>query len=234
MKINCDKNGQVNLGIGEVFIQILVLLTIIVFSLETIDGFSEKYKTLLNYFELLTVSIFTVEYLTRTAFSKNKKRYVFGFYGIVDLLAILPFFLSMGVDLRVLRSIRFIRMFRIFKLTKYVDAIERIKTSFQIIKEEMILFLFASGVVIYLLGTGIYYFENSAQPDQFGNVFDGIWWAVCTLTTVGYGDAYPVTVGGKIFTVLILMTGLGIVAVPTGLVASALNQTRKNNDSESN
>jgi len=96
------------------------------------------------------------------------------------------------------------------------------------IKEELILFLFATAFLLYFSAVGIYYFENPAQPEQFQSIFDSLWWAVATLTTVGYGDVYPVTVGGKIFTFFVLLIGLGIVAVPAGLVSSALTMSLEN------
>ena len=93
-------------------------------------------------------------------------------------------------------------------------------------KEELILFFIVTGIVIYMSAVAIYYFEHKAQPEQFSSVFHGLWWAVITLTTVGYGDVYPVTVGGRLFTFLILLIGLGIVAIPSGLLASALTRAK--------
>ncbi|WP_411710902.1 potassium channel family protein [Legionella septentrionalis] len=94
-------------------------------------------------------------------------------------------------------------------------------------KEELVLFLSAALIILFLAGVGIYYFENEAQPEVFSSVFHSLWWAVATLTTVGYGDIYPVTVGGKIFTFFVLVIGLGVVAVPAGMVASALSKARE-------
>ena len=96
-----------------------------------------------------------------------------------------------------------------------------------IAREEVVLFLCAAGIVLYLAAVGIYYFENETQPKVFASVFHSLWWAVSTLTTVGYGDVYPVTLGGKIFTFFVLLIGLGIVSVPAGLVASALSKARE-------
>jgi voltage-gated potassium channel len=94
-------------------------------------------------------------------------------------------------------------------------------------KEELVLFLFATLIILYLAGVGIYYFENPAQPDIFSSVFHSLWWGVATLTTVGYGDIYPITIGGKFFTFFILFIGLGIVSIPAGLMASALSKARE-------
>ena len=104
--------------------------------------------------------------------------------------------------------------------------------AFVISREEIVLFAVSALIMIYLAGVGIYYFEHEAQPKVFRSMFDGLWWAVATLTTVGYGDSYPITAGGRLFTFLILIIGLGIIAVPTGMVASALSKARQAEDEE--
>ena len=116
-------------------------------------------------------------------------------------------------------------MFRIFKLLKYNSAIDRLLFAFREIKKELFIFLIATIFLLYVSSVGIYYFENEAQPEQFKSVFHSMWWAVATLTTVGYGDVYPITLGGKLFTTFIVFIGMGLVAVPTGLLASALAKT---------
>jgi voltage-gated potassium channel len=121
---------------------------------------------------------------------------------------------------------RLLRLLRIFKLLKYNEAISRFHRALLIAKEELVLFGLVAAIMLYLSAVGIYYFENSAQPEQFKSVFHSLWWAVTTLTTVGYGDMYPITAGGRLFTFFVLVIGLGIVAVPTGLIASALSQVR--------
>jgi voltage-gated potassium channel len=97
----------------------------------------------------------------------------------------------------------------------------------RIVKEEMILFFIVTGILIFLSASGIYFFENESQPEVFSSIFHSFWWAIVTLTTVGYGDVYPITIGGKIFTFFVLILGIGIVTVPTGLVATALSKARK-------
>ena len=114
---------------------------------------------------------------------------------------------------------------KIFKLLKYNSAIDRLLFAFREIKKELFIFLIATIFLLYVSSVGIYYFENEAQPDQFKSVFHSMWWAVATLTTVGYGDVYPITLGGKLFTTFIVFIGMGLVAVPTGLLASALAKT---------
>jgi voltage-gated potassium channel len=153
-------------------------------------------------------------------------KYVLSFYGLVDLAAILPFYVAAGLDLRSVRVLRLPRLVRILKLLKYNRAIKRFHRALIIAREELILFGFVAIILLYLSAVGIYYFERAAQPEEFSSVLHSLWWAVTTLTTVGYGDMYPVTAGGKLFTFIVLMIGLGIVAIPTGLFASALTKVR--------
>lgn len=215
---------------GQVFtwiIQSLIVLSIITFSLETLPDLTDENRGYLRLIEIVIVFIFTVEYVLRIYITEKKLTFIFSFYGIIDLIAIVPFYLMSGLDLRTVRLFRLFRLIRLLKLFKYSKALSRFKRAVIIAKEELVLFGFLASIMIYLAAVGIYFFENSAQPDQFSSIFHSLWWAVVTLTTVGYGDMYPITVGGKIFTVIMLTVGLGIVAVPTGLVASALSQARK-------
>ncbi|GAA81496.1 MULTISPECIES: ion transporter [Pseudoalteromonas] len=215
---------------GKVFallIQFLIIVSLVTFSIDTLPNLSENLKWILYLVEIITVVIFSFEYILRCLVAKKKLKFIFSFYGLIDLLAILPFYLSTGYDLRSIRIFRLLRLVRILKLFKYNQAIKRFHRALVIAKEELILFGFVAAIMLYLSAVGIYYCESDAQPEQFSSVFHSLWWSVTTLTTVGYGDMYPVTVGGKIFTFFILTIGLGIVAVPTGLLASALSEARK-------
>ena len=216
--------------IFDIFIQFLIVLSLISFSIETLPDLSENIKRLLKITEAIVVVIFTVEYLLRLFIADKKLKFVFSFYGLIDLFAILPFYVAKGIDLRSIRIFRLFRLVRAFKIFRYSTAIQRFKIAFLEVKEELTLFLVATGFLLFITSVGIYYFENSAQPEQFKSVFHCLWWAIVTLTTVGYGDVYPVTVGGKIFTSFIVIIGLGIIAVPTGLVASALTKTLSDED----
>ena len=170
--------------------------------------------------------IFTVEYILRLMVADKKLKFIFSFYGLIDLAAILPFYIATGIDLRLIRALRLLRLFRAFKLLRYSKAITRFHKAMILVREELIMFIALTMILIFLAGAGIYYFEHPAQPEVYKSLFDSLWWAVASLTTVGYGDIYPITVGGKIFTFFVLMIGLGIVSVPTGLVASALSKAR--------
>lgn len=220
---------------GKIFdsvIQVLIIISLFTFSLETLPNLSERSQTLLNIAEVIIVFLFTLEYALRVYVADRKTGYIFSFYGIVDLLAILPFYLALGVDMRTLRALRLLRLFRLFKLARYNKAIDRFANAFTIAREEIIIFAMVTIIMLYLSATGIYYFEHEAQPELFASIFHSMWWAVVTLTTVGYGDMYPITVGGRIFTFIILIIGIGIVAIPAGLLASALNKVRRDEEDD--
>jgi len=208
-------------------VEALIIVSLVTFSIETLPDLSEEVRTLLSVAEGAVVAAFTVEYILRVAVADSKLRYITSFFGIIDLFAILPFYLTPGIDLRSLRAFRLLRLIRVLKLARYSEAVQRFHRAFQIAREEIVLFLGVACLLTYLSAVGIYYFESAAQPDAFKSIFHSLWWAVATLTTVGYGDIYPITTGGKIFTFIVLMIGLGIVAVPAGLVASALSQARR-------
>ncbi|MDX1278766.1 ion transporter [Oceanihabitans sediminis] len=208
-----------------IFIQVLILISIVTFTLETTPNLEPRTYTIINIIEVFCVLVFTLEYLLRIYVTERKLKFIFSFYGIIDLLAILPFYLSFGFDLRALRALRFLRLFRVFKLVRYNRALNHFSRAIKSSREEIFLFLFITLILIYFSAVGIYYFENEAQPEHFASILDSLWWAIITLTTVGYGDVYPITAGGKIFTFFILLIGLGIVAIPTGIISSALTKS---------
>ena len=180
----------------------------------------------MSYTETIIVIFFTIEYIIDIYFKKIN--YLFSFYGIIDLFAILPFYITLGtLDVRALRIFRLFRIFRIVKLIKFTSAIEKFQDAFDKIKRELLLFSVFAIFLLYLSSVGIYYFENSAQPEIFKSVFHSFWWSVTTLTTAGYGDMVPITFGGKVFASFILLIGIGLVSVPAGLLASALTNGKK-------
>lgn len=216
----------------DLFIQALILITLVAYSVETLPGLTDRQRMILRGIEFFTVGVFTIEYILRLVVADRPLKFATSFFGIIDLLAILPFYLSLGIDLRSIRAFRLLRLFRIFKLARYSKAARRFHRAIVIAWEEMVLFGFVASIVLYLAAVGIYYFESDAQPEAFASVFHSLWWAVATLTTVGYGDTYPITVGGRCFTFIVLIVGLGIVSVPAGLVASALSKAREIEDEQ--
>jgi voltage-gated potassium channel len=211
----------------DLTIQFLIICSLISFSIGTIPDLSETTIAILDLFEIVTVIIFTLEYLLRVFVARIKTHFIFSFFGIIDILSILPFYLAIGMDLRSLRAFRILRLVKILKLARYSSALRRFRLALTKAKEELILFSMLTLITLYMAGVGIYYFENSAQPEYFQSIFHSLWWAVTTLTTVGYGDMYPITMGGKIFTFIVLFIGLGVVAIPAGIVASALSEARE-------
>jgi voltage-gated potassium channel len=220
---NTSKKGKV----FDYFVQVLILLSLIAFTVETLPENSVNTVKVLDGFETICVIIFSIEYLLRIFVSKHPLKYIFSFYGIIDFLAIFPFYLRGAYDLRALRVFRVFRIFRALKLIRYNKALNRFQIAAKLVKEEIILFLMVTIIFIFLASAGIYFFENEAQPKVFTSVIHSGWWAIVTLTTVGYGDVYPITIGGKIFTFFILLIGVGIVTIPAGLVASALSKARE-------
>ena len=225
----------------DVFIQILIVLSLVEYAVETVPDLAAGTRALLRYLEIAIVAVFTIEYILRIAVADNRKQFVCSFYGIFDLIAILPFYLALavpyiallGLDLRFIRVIRLLRLFRAFKIVRYSKALQLFTRAFNLAKEELVLFFMAAAMLLYFAAAGIHFFENQAQPDEFSSLFSSLWWAVVTLTTVGYGDVYPVTLGGRIFTFFLLLIGLGTIAVPSGIVASALGKARELQQAES-
>ena len=224
---------------GRVFaasVQVLILLSVVAFCVETLPDLSPETRSFLHTFELVSVVLFTAEYVLRIIASRPRRKYVLSFFGLVDLVAILPFFVTIatsaftGVDLRSIRLFRMFRLMRTLKLVRYSAAARRFVDAFQMIRTELALVLVACVFLLFTSAVGIYYFEGEAQPEQFGSIFHCMWWAVSTLTTVGYGDVYPITIGGRLFTAIVLFVGLGIVAVPAGLVAGAVARTLKRDE----
>ena len=215
---------------GKIFdltVQSLIAISLISFSFETLPNLSKTSSQVLNIIEVVTVILFSIEYICRIWVADNKLKFIFSFYGIVDLLAILPFYIASGIDLRSIRIVRLFRLFRIFKAFRYNQAILRLKQAVLDVKEELVLFLVVAGLLLYVSAVGIYYCEHQAQPEQFKSIFHSLWWSVVTLTTIGYGDMYPITVAGKIFASIVSLIGIGVIAVPTGLLASSLSRIAK-------
>lgn len=209
-----------------------ILVSVIAFSVETLPTLSPDVRQMLWWVEVATMAIFTIEYVLRLFVADSPRRFALSFFGIIDLIAILPFYLSLGVDLRSVRVLRVLRLLRIFQVGRYMEALERLQRAGRMVREELVLFIVVSLALIYLSAVGVYYFEHNTQPEQFASVFHSLWWAVVTLTTVGYGDVYPVTLGGRLFTFVVLFLGLGIVAIPTGLIASSLSKVREGKTEE--
>ncbi len=215
---------------GSVFtgiIQFLILASAVVFVIES-DRQQLEMDTYATHFIILDVVflvLFSIEYALRVYIEPKKRDFVFSFYGLIDLVAILPsLFLVPGF--RVLRILRFLRIFRIFKATRFILAVDRLGAALREIQQELLALVILSLMFVYLAACGIHFFERNAQPEAFGSILDSMWWSVVTLTTIGYGDVYPTTSGGRLFTALVALVGVGLIAIPSGLLASALTEAR--------
>ncbi|VAW48830.1 Potassium voltage-gated channel subfamily KQT; possible potassium channel, VIC family [hydrothermal vent metagenome] len=229
LKIIVDENSTFAGKAFDIAIQILIVISLVSLSIASFPDLTPSTEQKLQWMEVFFVIVFSAEYLLRIVTADNKLKYIFSFFGIIDLLAILPFYFTQGGDLIALRALRLLLLFKLFR---YNAALHRYQHAFVLMKDELILFSGLMLIVLYLAAAGIWYFEHAAQPDHFKSIFHSLWWAIVTLTTVGYGDVYPVTMGGKVFTFILLMIGLGIVAVPTGLLASALATARAENQQQ--
>jgi voltage-gated potassium channel len=193
-------------------------------------------------FEYFSIVIFTVEYLLRVWTAPLKfpnsnipcLRYIVSFMAVIDLCAILPFYLPfvINVDLRFMRILRLFRLLRILKLNRYNNSLDLIGRVFKNEKEKILMTIFITILMLLLASSAMYYIENAVQPDKFPNILATLWWAVATLTTVGYGDVYPVTVLGKMLSGVIAILGIGLVALPSGIISSGLIQEVSNEKKE--
>lgn len=231
---NIIREDDENDFISNVFDGTIITLIIINIIMVIAETFSlpPVVQTIFNIAEVISVIVFTIEYLLRLWTSdykyngispaKARFRYVFSLMALIDLLAILPFYLPfvLPVDLRVLRALRIVRLFRIFKVGRYTNALSSIGDVLRNKKHQLLSSVFVVFLLMLISSVLMYSVENQAQPEAFQNAFSGLWWAVATFTTVGYGDIYPVTVFGKILSAVIALLGIGLVAVPTGIISA--------------
>ena len=197
--------------------------------LESHVSIRNVYGKMFHFFEAISIYIFSFEYLYRVRIAYLDKRmkgvyqYVFSTFGLIDLISILPFYLNqfVKVDGRFLRILRLFRLTRIFKLGRDSNSLKLFVKALKGVSNELKFTLFLSALAILFSASAIYYLEHEAQPDKFSSITESIWWATVSLATVGYGDVYPVTAGGKIFASIISLIGIGIVAIPTGIISAS-------------
>ena len=226
----------------DVAMVLLIIANVVAIMLESVVSIEEEYRTEFWIFEIVSIIIFTIEYVLRVwscpdieegKYSddfKGRLKYMRSIPALIDLAAIAPFFLSLFfvIDLRFLRVFR---VFRIFKLTRYSNAMTML---LRVLREESSSFFAAFSILTIVLITaasGIYLIEHDVQPEAFGSIPAAMWWATATLTTVGYGDVTPITPLGKLFGGLITVVGMGMVALPAGILASGFSAQLKKNRS---
>jgi voltage-gated potassium channel len=215
----------------DIFILSLILVNVAAVIVGTVESVQARWGRVLFVFEVASVVVFTIEYLGRVWSCVADVRYRGGFRGrmkffrqplpLVDLFAVLPFYLPfLGIDLRFVRAFRLFRIIRLAKAGRYYSSLSLIRDTVKARKEELVLTFAVLALLLIVAASGIYYCENEAQPEQFPSIPGAFWWAVITLTTVGYGDAYPITVAGKFFASLVAILGIGMFALPTGILGA--------------
>ena len=185
---------------------------------------SEGLHQAITWLELGILAIFTAEYFLRLWIADRPWKYAFSLYGLIDLAAILPFYLTWGTETTALRAIRLLRLIRLWKHRGYTRAWIRLGRALKESREEATIFLVASALMLYIAAIGTHQFESEAQPEHFGTLGQSLWWAIGLLVDVEFGEIWPVTFGGKAFTAIIALIGIAIIAVPAGMVASALTK----------
>lgn len=216
----------------DIFMMALILANVLVVMLETIQGLHEHYLAAFHLFDVISVAIFTVEYILRlwviTVSATYRRpvlgriRYALTPLALIDLIAIIPFYLPMIVpfDLRFVRSLRLMRIFRLLKMSRYSEAVKSLERVFLHKKEELLATFFVLTLLLVFASSLMYYAEHEAQPEEFSSIPAALWWGVVTLATVGYGDVYPITTLGKIIGGCVVMISIGIFALPAGIFAS--------------
>jgi voltage-gated potassium channel len=210
----------------------LIVLSLVSIILESMPDIYLKYEAVLYGFNAFSIVVFSIEYVMRVYVShlthpsssrlKSASKFIFSIYGLIDLFAILPFFLPMliKVDLRFLRALRLTRFLRILKLNRYNDSLNLIWTVIKEKRSELAVTGFLTFLILMIASFLMYHIEGDKQPEAFSNILESFWWAIATLTTVGYGDIYPITGLGKFISGLIAILGIGIVALPTGIIGA--------------
>ena len=197
-----------------------ILASLVAIMLESVPAFREENGQALYLLEWAFTIFFTIEYVLRLWVSQKPRKYAFSFLGIIDLLAIIPTYLSLIVTgsqfLLVIRAIRLLRVFRILKLVRYLKGAEMLVTAIKSSKEKVFVFLTSVVTLAIILGTIMYMIEGGANG--FDSIPRSIYWAIVTLTTVGYGDIAPVTLVGQLVAAFIMILGYSIIAVPTGII----------------
>jgi len=230
-----DDNGSVWDSVIDLFMTILILLNVLFVILETIEFFQKNFNEFFRIFEIISILIFSIEYILRlwSCVSLEKYRhplkgrikYAKSFWAIIDLLAIIPFFIAIyaNYDFRFLKIYRIFRFLRILKMERYLNSSKIIKHVFQSKKDELMICLLISFSLVVVVSGLMYFIEHEHQPDKFSSIPETMWWCVATLTTVGYGDVFPITSLGKILTAIISILGIGMFALPAGILASGFS-----------
>ncbi|MCL7762705.1 ion transporter [Polaribacter sp. Z014] len=215
----------------DVVLLIAILTSILLVMLESVESFDAKYHVYLNISEWIITILFSIEYILRIISIKRPLKYIFSFYGIIDLLSTIPKYLSLffigSHHLAALRALRLLRIFRILKLARYIGASNKLLIALKMSKAKISVFLFFVVILCVILGTVMYMVEGA--ENGFTSIPRSVYWAIVTLTTVGYGDIAPHTPFGQFIASIVMILGYGIIAIPTGIVSAEMAKTTDNN-----
>lgn len=220
----------------DIVVIFLIVFSIILVMLESVVSIDKQFGNIFYVFEWIITGLFTLEYMIRVWISPKRWNYVFSFFGIIDLLSILPSFMSLFLVTTkafvVIRSMRLIRIFRILKLSRYTKASQILLSSLKASRAKIAVFLSAVLILVIILGTFMYFIEGPEHG--FTSIPKSIYWTIVTLTTVGYGDISPMTPLGQFLASLVMILGFGVIAVPTGIVSAdiASQNTKRKYDLE--
>jgi voltage-gated potassium channel len=210
----------------DIFLLIAIILSVLVIMLESVKSIYAEYGQILRTLEWIFTGLFTVEYMLRIYCVGKPRKYVFSFFGIIDFLAIIPtyltLFVTIGPGLNVIRILRFVRIYNILKLGNFVDSGNVIMSALYASRHKIVVFLTGIFTLVIFVG-GLVYFVESVNPNsQFTSIPKSIYWAIVTITTVGFGDIVPITPIGQFLSALLMISGYAIIAVPTGIVTSEI------------
>ena len=212
--------------IFDVILLIAIITSVILVMLESVSSLDTKYHDFLNISEWIITILFTIEYILRLISIKKPLKYVFSFYGIIDLLSTIPKYLSFILvgshNLAALRALRLLRVFRILKLARYIGASNKLLVALRASKAKIAVFIFFIVIICVILGTVMYMIEG--EENGFTSIPRSVYWAIVTLTTVGFGDIAPQTPIGQLIASVIMILGYGIIAIPTGIVSSEMTK----------
>ncbi len=208
----------------DVLLLFAILMSILVVMLESVQGINQEYADTLYFIEWIITGFFTIEYFLRIWIVKKPAAYIFSFYGIIDFLSVIPSYLGLifgGMSgFIVIRALRLLRIFRILKLSRYVSASKTIITALRASRAKISVFLYSVLMLVIIIGTIMYFVEG--EENGFTSIPRSVYWAIVTLTTVGYGDIAPVTPLGQFIASFVMILGYGIIAVPTGIVTTEM------------
>jgi len=230
--IQPNKERKILSLIVEWFIIVLILINVVLIILDTFSGIPDNVRWIFYYIEIFSIIVFTIEYLLRLLTAdylfpnispaKARKKYIFSFMAIIDFLAILPFYIPflLSIDLRVIRMIRLLRLVRLLKVNRYTSALIILGNVLKRKSTQLLSSILIMLILIVMASILMHNIEHEAQPDVFENAFSGLWWAIATLTRTSLGNLHPITAMGRLLGAIVSVLGIGLIAVPTGIISS--------------